>query len=177
MKRLAWILLLIALCSAAALVAVRSAGGFTARRTASSFETWIARAARSITTPSETKQRKNPVPLTSEALAAGLAHWADHCADLAYRRLPAFASARVVGGWSGFYMMSPDAHGLIGALPEPRGFYCATGFSGHGFQHSPATGLLLSEIILHGKSTTLDIHALRPTRFVEGEPIVEKYVV
>ncbi len=80
MKRLAWILLLIALCSAAALVAVRSAGGFTARRTASSFETWIARAARSITTPSETKQRKNPVPLTSEALAAGLAHWADHCA-------------------------------------------------------------------------------------------------
>ena len=73
--------------------------------------------------------------------------------------------------------MSPDAHGLIGALPEPRGFYCATGFSGHGFQHSPATGLLLTEIILDGKSTTLDIHALRPTRFAEGEPIVEQYVV
>lgn len=103
--------------------------------------------------------------------------WAEHSADLAYRRVPTFASARVVGGWSGFYMMSPDAHGLIGALPEPRGFYCATGFSGHGFQHSPATGLLLSEIILDGKSTTLDIHALRPTRFAEGEPIVEKYVV
>ncbi len=103
--------------------------------------------------------------------------WAAHTADLAYRRLPTFSQARVAGGWSGFYTMSPDAHGLIGALPEPRGFYCATGFSGHGFQHSPATGLLLSEIILDGKSTTLDIHALRPTRFAEGEPIVEKYVV
>ncbi|MFN8511364.1 MAG: FAD-dependent oxidoreductase [Thermomicrobiales bacterium] len=103
--------------------------------------------------------------------------WAEHSADLAYRRVPTFASARVVGGWSGFYTMSPDAHGLIGALPEPRGFSCATGFSGHGFQHSPATGLLLSENILDGKSTTLGIHALRPTRFAEGEPIVEKYVV
>lgn len=103
--------------------------------------------------------------------------WASHCAGLAYRRLPAFADAPVVGGWSGFYAMSPDGHALIGALPEPRGLYCATGFSGHGFQHSPATGLLLSEIILDGRATTLDIHALRPTRFAEGEPIVEKYVV
>lgn len=103
--------------------------------------------------------------------------WASHTAELAHRRVPTFAAARVVGGWSGFYMMSPDAHGLIGALPEPRGFYCATGFSGHGFQHSPATGLLLAEIILDGRSTTLDIHALRPTRFAEGEPIVERYVV
>ena len=84
-----------------------------------------------------------------------------------------FARARVVGGWSGFYTMTPDAHGLIGGFPEPRGFYCATGFSGHGFQHSPATGLLLAEIILDGRATTLDIHALRPTRFAEGEPIVE----
>jgi sarcosine oxidase subunit beta len=103
--------------------------------------------------------------------------WASHTAELAHRRVPTFAGARVVGGWSGFYTMSPDAHGLIGALREPRGFYCATGFSGHGFQHSPATGLLLAEIILDGKATTLDIHALRPTRFAEGEPIVERYVV
>ncbi len=103
--------------------------------------------------------------------------WAEHTAALALDRLPAFAQARIVGGWSGFYAMTPDAHGLIGGFPQLRGFYCATGFSGHGFQHSPATGLLLAEIILDGRATTLDIHALRPTRFTEGEPIVEKYVV
>lgn len=103
--------------------------------------------------------------------------WARHTADLALDRMPPFATARVVGGWSGFYTMTPDAHGLIGGFPSLRGFYCATGFSGHGFQHSPATGLLLAEIILDGRATTLDIHALRPTRFAEGEPIVERYVV
>lgn len=103
--------------------------------------------------------------------------WAAHTAALALDRMPPFAGARVVGGWSGFYAMTPDAHGLIGGFPQLRGFYCATGFSGHGFQHSPATGLLLAEIVLDGRATTLDIHALRPTRFAEGEPIVERYVV
>jgi sarcosine oxidase, subunit beta len=103
--------------------------------------------------------------------------WAAHTAALAIGRVPEFAHARVIGGWSGFYMMTPDSHALIGGFPQLRGFYCATGFSGHGFQHSPATGLLLSELILDGEYTTLDIHALRPTRFAEGEPIVERYVV
>jgi sarcosine oxidase subunit beta len=103
--------------------------------------------------------------------------WARHTAALARGRMPAFAGARVAGGWSGFYTMTPDGHAIIGHLPELRGFYCATGFSGHGFQHSPATGLLLTELILDGDYRTLDIHALRPTRFAEGEPIVERYVV
>lgn len=103
--------------------------------------------------------------------------WGRHTAELAHGRVPAFAEARVVGGWSGFYMMTPDGHALLGGFPQVAGFYCATGFSGHGFQHSPATGLLLAELILDGAATTLDIHALRPTRFAEGEPIVERYVV
>jgi sarcosine oxidase, subunit beta len=103
--------------------------------------------------------------------------WARHVAGLLQGRLPAFARARVAGGWSGFYMMTPDGHALLGGCPERRGFYCATGFSGHGFQHSPATGLLMAELILDGRAATLDIHPLRPTRFAEGEPIVERYVV
>lgn len=103
--------------------------------------------------------------------------WGRHTVELAHARVPAFAQARVVGGWSGFYMMTPDSHALIGGFPQVAGFYCATGFSGHGFQHSPATGLLLAELILDGAATTLDIRALRPTRFAEGEPIVERYVV
>jgi mono/diheme cytochrome c family protein len=80
MKRLAWILVLGVCCAAAALFYVRSTGGFTARRTASSLEVWVARALRGIATPSEAKQRRNPVALSNEAIAAGLAHWADHCA-------------------------------------------------------------------------------------------------
>ncbi len=103
--------------------------------------------------------------------------WGEHVVGLACARAPAFTGARIAGGWSGFYMMTPDGHALLGGFPHLGGFYCATGFSGHGFQHSPATGLLLAELILDGAATTLDIRPLRPTRFAEGEPIVERYVV
>jgi hypothetical protein len=36
--------------------------------------------------------------------------------------------------------------------------------------HAPALGQLLSEVILDGAASTLDIHALRPSRFAENEP-------
>jgi sarcosine oxidase subunit beta len=52
----------------------------------------------------------------------------------------------------------------------------ATGFSGHGFQHAPVTGRLLAEMAT-GAARTIDVHALRPERFAEGEPIVEVFVV
>ena len=36
--------------------------------------------------------------------------------------------------------------------------------------HSPALGQLLAEIMSDGRAATLDVTALRPTRFAEGEP-------
>ena len=35
--------------------------------------------------------------------------------------------------------------------------------------HSPALGQLLSELILDGEARSLDIRALRPERFADGE--------
>jgi glycine/D-amino acid oxidase-like deaminating enzyme len=35
--------------------------------------------------------------------------------------------------------------------------------------HAPALGQLLAEIMLDGAASTLDTHALRPSRFAEGE--------
>ena len=43
-------------------------------------EVVLARALRSLAVPSDLRGRKNPVPLTSEVLAEGKAHFADHCA-------------------------------------------------------------------------------------------------
>jgi hypothetical protein len=39
--------------------------------------------------------------------------------------------------------------------------------------HAPALGLLLAEIITgaDGRATSLDVHALRPSRFAEAEAI------
>ena len=44
-------------------------------------ETRIARAVRGFAIPAEDRQRPNPVPAGAEAVAAGLAHFADHCAS------------------------------------------------------------------------------------------------
>ncbi len=91
-------------------------------------------------------------------------------------RVPAMQRAQIASGWAGLYDISPDHHAIIGAFPELPGFICANGFSGHGFQHSPAAGMLLAELIVEGKATTIDIKPLRPQRFREGDLIQEPLV-
>ncbi|HEX8148962.1 MAG TPA: FAD-binding oxidoreductase [Pyrinomonadaceae bacterium] len=74
--------------------------------------------------------------------------------------------------WAGLYEMSPDRHALLGRAQGFDNLYLADGSSGHGVMHAPALGQLLAEIILDGAAHTLDVHALRPSRFAEGEPNV-----
>jgi len=90
----------------------------------------------------------------------------------AYDRVPLFREARIDLDRCvcGLYEMSPDKHALVGPAPGVEGFYLINGSSGHGVMHSPVLGLLLAEIILDGRAHTLDIRALRPSRFAEGEP-------
>ena len=71
---------------------------------------------------------------------------------------------------AGLYEMSPDRHALLGRAQGFDDLYLANGSSGHGVMHAPALGQLLSEIILDGAAQTLDVRALRPSRFAEGEP-------
>jgi len=89
------------------------------------------------------------------------------------RRVPALERSRIVRGWVGHYELTPDHHAVIGAFPELENFICAAGFSGHGFQHSPITGMLVAELITEGRAKTEDIYPLRPTRFREDNLIHE----
>jgi sarcosine oxidase, subunit beta len=73
---------------------------------------------------------------------------------------------------AGLYEVSPDHHAILGGC-EVEGLYFACGFSGHGVMHSPATGRALSEIILDGKSSFLDISSLSLERFAKGELLIE----
>ena len=91
-------------------------------------------------------------------------------------RVPVLRKAKISNGWAGLYDISPDHHAIIGEFPELKGFICANGFSGHGFQHSPAAGMLVADLIAEGKVGTLDIHPLRPQRFREGDLIPEPLV-
>jgi sarcosine oxidase subunit beta len=88
-------------------------------------------------------------------------------------RVPALENAKIARGWAGLYEISPDNHAILGKVPEVEGFILANGFSGHGFQHSPAVGKVISELIVDGKATTIDISSLSIERFGKGELILE----
>jgi sarcosine oxidase subunit beta len=92
----------------------------------------------------------------------------------ATHRVPALARAAFTSGWAGSYDISPDNHAILGRFPELDGFICACGFSGHGYMHSPATGTLVSEMILDGGARSLDVSSLSPTRFRERRMLAER---
>jgi sarcosine oxidase subunit beta len=77
-------------------------------------------------------------------------------------------------GWAGLYAVTPDHHPVVEeTLP---GFVNAVGFSGHGFQHAPATGKLVAELVLDGEASLVDISALGSERFERGALLVEQNV-
>ena len=88
-------------------------------------------------------------------------------------RVPSLEKARIARGWAGLYEISPDHHAILGGVPGVEGFVVANGFSGHGFQHSPAVGKVISELIVDGKALTIDISSLSIERFERGELMSE----
>lgn len=97
--------------------------------------------------------------------------------EAAVARLPLLAHAGRAAHWAGLYELTPDAHPVIGAVANLDGYYVVAGFSGHGFMHGPAAGLLLAEIILDGRAHTLDITSLEYGRFVADRLIREYNVI
>jgi sarcosine oxidase subunit beta len=97
----------------------------------------------------------------------------------AVSRVPVFADVEVNPRrcWAGMYEVTPDHHAIIGAAPGVEGMFLANGFSGHGVMHSPATGKIVSELILHGTSSFIDAPMLRAERFDEGNLLEETAVL
>jgi len=73
--------------------------------------------------------------------------------EAAVHRAAILEKAEIIRGWGGLYTITPDDNPIIGAAPGVEGFFSAIGFSGHGFQHAPAVGLIMSELILSGRSS------------------------
>ena len=94
-------------------------------------------------------------------------------------RVPCFANLPVnpKRAWAGLYEMTPDHHPILGEAPEVPGFFLANGFSGHGVMHAPATGKILSDLILTGKTDLIDAALLGLSRFAEGRMIHESAVL
>ncbi|HKE85766.1 MAG TPA: c-type cytochrome [Vicinamibacterales bacterium] len=79
--RLIGFLVLVVVASAALAIAYTVSTGLDARAQPSALETRLARAVRHFAVPRTIRQRANPVPMSAEALADGMAHYADHCAS------------------------------------------------------------------------------------------------
>ena len=94
-------------------------------------------------------------------------------------RVPCFENLAVnpKRAWAGLYEMTPDHHPILGEVPGVPGFFCANGFSGHGVMHAPATGKILSDLILTGKTELIDASLLNYSRFAEGRMIHETAVL
>jgi sarcosine oxidase subunit beta len=100
--------------------------------------------------------------------------------EVAIRRLPALADASISHAWAGLYEISPDANPLIGPTRALEGFYLINGFSGHGFQHSPAAGRILADLVT-AREPGIDLAPFSADRFAAAAPRAtsrgERYVV
>jgi sarcosine oxidase subunit beta len=96
--------------------------------------------------------------------------------EQAAHRAPALASAGVKTAWAGLYETTPDHQAILGPIGRVEGFWCAAGFSGHGFMQAPAAALLLGQLLLD-KKAEIDISPFGFARFEAGELTKERNVV
>uniref|UniRef100_A0A1B0A538 FAD dependent oxidoreductase domain-containing protein n=1 Tax=Glossina pallidipes TaxID=7398 RepID=A0A1B0A538_GLOPL len=94
------------------------------------------------------------------------------------RRCKAFESAKVVSSWAGYYEYNVyDENGIIGPHPYYNNLLIATGFSGHGIQHTPAVGRAICELIIDGRFRTIDLTRLSFDRIIIDRPMLETNIV
>ncbi|MCC6927781.1 MAG: FAD-binding oxidoreductase [Gemmatimonadaceae bacterium] len=112
----------------------------------------------------------NPHEPSSERLDVDW-EWMDTVLEAGVRRFPLLGEARLAHDrcWSGLYEVTPDHMPILGRHPDLANYVDASGFSGHGVMHSPATGLLMAEEVLDGRAHTIDIDELRIARFASRE--------
>lgn len=98
--------------------------------------------------------------------------WLEHVLE---RALPRFrwlerAALDRRASWAGLYSVTPDHLPILGTPAALPRFANAVGFSGHGVQHAPASGLIVAEELLDGGAHTFDIADFRLERFRAGAP-------
>jgi sarcosine oxidase subunit beta len=95
--------------------------------------------------------------------------WLDVVMEAGISRFPMLEQAGLAtkNCWAGLYEITTDHNPILGTHPDLPNYVDASGFSGHGVMHSPATGKLIAEEILDGRANTISVDELRITRFRE----------
>lgn len=104
--------------------------------------------------------------------------WEEKAWPVIATRIPQFEAIKLTNSWAGHYAFNTfDHNAILGPHTEVENFIFVNGFSGHGFQQSPAMGRGTSELITYGEYRTLDLSPFNYTRIVENKPFVEKAVI
>ena len=82
--------------------------------------------------------------------------------------LPGVADVPVLRSWAGVVEQAPDYLPIIDILDSPSNYVVVTA-SAHGFGLTPATGRVVSDLVLHGESS-VDISGLALSRFSDVGP-------
>lgn len=93
-------------------------------------------------------------------------------------RIPQFEAIKLINSWVGHYAYNTfDQNAVLGPHPEVENFIFVNGFSGHGFQQSPAVGRGIAELIAYGEYRVLDLSSFSYMRIAENRPHIEKAVI
>ena len=102
--------------------------------------------------------------------------YTDAILERALELMPQLEEAEMANQWAGLYETTPDHRAIIGWEPSVEGMFHVTGFSGHGFMHAPAAGVVTAEV-LTDKEPSVDISSYSPKRFAEGVLVEETNVI
>jgi glycine/D-amino acid oxidase-like deaminating enzyme len=104
--------------------------------------------------------------------------WEDKVWPVLATRIPQFEAIKLRNSWVGHYSYNTfDQNAIVGAHTLVENFIFVNGFSGHGFQQSPAMGRGVSELLTYGAFRTLDLTPFSYARIESGEKFPEKAVI
>ena len=83
---------------------------------------------------------------------------------------PGMEDVRIVRCWAGIEGVMPDAIPVVGPSGQAEGVFHAFGFSAHGFQLSPFTGVIMADLILRGR-TPVPLEAFSIDRFSDPSQV------
>lgn len=104
--------------------------------------------------------------------------WEEKAWPAIANRIPQFEAIKLINSWAGHYAFNTlDQNAILGPHTEVGNFIFVNGFSGHGFQQSPAMGRGTAELITYGEYRALDLSPFNYERIAENRPFVEKAVI
>ena len=121
---------------------------------------------------------EDDVPVDYNDFAEDHRVWEEKAWPAIANRIPQFEAIKLVNSWAGHYAFNTlDQNAIVGPHTKVKNFFFVNGFSGHGFQQSPAIGRGMSELLTYGEFRTLDLTPFHYDRIETGTPFLEKAVI